>query len=52
MYTNDMTLAEAYSIRRNLIKEKWELEKMGWPASEQLLWDIEDVEGRIFILTA
>jgi hypothetical protein len=52
MYTGDMTLAEAYSIRRALLKEKWELEKMQHPIPEQLLWDLEDVSGIIFILTA
>ena len=52
MYVEDMTLAECYEWSRELLKEKWELEKMQWPAGERLLWDIQDVEGRIFILTA
>lgn len=52
MYTQDMTLAEAYAARSFLLKEKQELEKMQHPIPEQLLWDIEDIEGCIFILTA
>jgi hypothetical protein len=47
-----MTLAEAYETRRFLLKEKQELEKMQEPIPEQLLWDLEDVAGIIFILTA
>jgi hypothetical protein len=52
MYTQDMTLSEAYAIRRELASELADVVRQGCTPSEQLLWDIEDVDGCIFILTA
>jgi hypothetical protein len=52
MYTQDMTLAEAYKIMRGLQLEHQVLVAAGKVIPEQLEWDIHDVQGRIFILTA
>lgn len=43
MYTQDMTLADCYATRKELRL---------LPQTEQVLWDIEDIEAQIFILTA
>jgi hypothetical protein len=52
MYVEDMTLADAYATRRSLQKIIDERKAGGWPRCEQTEWDLEDVEARIFILTA
>jgi hypothetical protein len=52
MYVEDMTLADAYITRRSLQKIIDGRKADGWPRCEQTEWDLEDVEGRIFILTA
>lgn len=52
MYVEDMTLADAYETRRSLQKIIDERKRGGWSPCEQTEWDLEDVEGRIFILTA
>ena len=47
MYVADMTVAEARVELADALKRKEVNRKMGWADSEQLLWDIEDLKGRI-----
>jgi hypothetical protein len=52
MYTQDMTLADARKTLRGLQLEREVLVAAGKVIPEQLEWDIHDVQGCIFILTA
>ena len=52
MYVEDMTLAECYLMRKQLVADKAARSRAGVARSVQLECDLEDIEGRIFILTA
>ncbi len=47
MYVADMTLSDAQMFLRDYKADKAQRLRNGWHVDEQLLWDIEDLEGRI-----
>lgn len=52
MYVEDIGLAEAYQIRKQLKADLVARNRAGVARSVQLECDLEDIEARIFILTA
>ena len=51
MYVKDMTLEDAQMFLAEYQAEVASLEAHGFIPHEQLVWDIEDLEGRIADLT-